>query len=495
MAKIDPAAQFRIWRESPAQMVRDLFGIEPDPWQLDVLEAFPHKQRIALPAAKGPGKTAVLAWIGWNFMLTRPMPKCAATSISGDNLRDNFWTEMAKWQQKSPLLKGLFTWTKERIFANENPEQWWMSARTYAQSGDQTQQANTLAGLHADYILFLIDESGGMTDAVMVSAEAALSSCKEGHIVQAGNPTQLSGPLYRAVQNEHKDAAGNPLWFVVRISGDPDDPKRSPRISIEWAKQLIAQYGIDSDWVRTAVFGLFPRSSFNALIGPEEVKAAMKRYYRDYEIGRVAKVMGIDVARYGDDSSVIARRQGIQMFPFVAHRELDSIQGASIVNREWGQWDADAAFIDDTGGFGSGWLDQLKMLGRAPIGVHFAGAAHEKSRFENKRAEMYWDLCQWIKAGGALPEDRDLLEDLTNTTYTAPKGVLVLEPKALIKAKQLGRSPDKGDAAALTFAEDVMLASRSIHRINRNIAEYSPYAGMDKTDAGGYGHSAYSPFG
>lgn len=489
MAKIDPAEQFRIWRTNPTQMVRDLFGVEPDPWQKDVLDAFPTNQRLALIACRGPGKTAVLAWLGWNYMLTRPMPKCAATSISGDNLRDNFWTEMAKWQQKSPLLKALFTWTKERIFANENPEQWWMSARTYAQSGDATQQANTLAGLHADYILFLIDETGDMADAVMVSAEAALSSCIEGHIVQAGNPTKLSGPLYRASQNEKN------LWHVTHITAHPDDPKRTPRISAQWAREFMAQYGVDHDWTRVTIYGQFPRSSFNALIGPDEVRAAMKRYYREHEIGRVAKVMGIDVARYGDDSSIIAKRQGIQMFPFIAHRGLSSVQGASIVHREWLQWDADAAFIDDTGGFGSGWIDQLKMLGRAPIGVHFAAQAHEKMRFENKRAEMYWDLCEWIKAGGAVPEDQELLADLTNTTYSATKGILLLEPKALVKAKQMGRSPDKGDAAALTFAEPIMLVSRSIHRLNRNVADYSPYAGMDKTDAGGYSGSNYSPYG
>lgn len=468
-------------------MVRELFGAEPDPWQLKVLEAFPHKQRIALPASKGPGKTTTLAWLGWNFLLTRPMPKCAATSISGDNLRDNLWTEMAKWQQKSPLLKGTFTWTKERIFANENPEQWWMSARTYTQSGDMTQQANTLAGLHADYILFLIDESGGMSDAVMVSADAALSSCKEGHIVQAGNPTQLSGPLYRAVQNE------NGLWFIVRISADPDDPDRSPRVSVEWARQFIAEWGLDSDWTRVNVFGQFPRSSFNALIAPDEVRAAMKRSYRDFDIGPASKVMGIDVARYGDDSSVIAKRQGIQAFNFLNYRQISGVQGASVVNREWFQWEADAAFIDDTGGFGSSWIDQLRLLGRSPIGVHFASKAHESSKFENKRAEMYFDLVEWIKSGGALPDDQELLQDLTNTTYSAPKGVLMLEPKALVKAKQHGRSPDKADALALTFAEPVIAIARI--RARRQTEQiYHPFSELDKRDDPAYAGGGFDPY-
>lgn len=489
MPKLPLDHYFRLWREHPAQMVRDLFGVEPDPWQVDVLEAFPHSPRLAMAACKGPGKTAVLAWIGWNFLLTRKNPKCAATSISGDNLRDNLWTEMSKWQQRCPLLAGLFTWTKERIFANENPNNWFMAARTYSQSGDAAAHINTLAGIHEDYVLFLLDESGGMTDSVMVSAEAALSSCIEGHIVQAGNPTQLGGPLYRASQNEHD------LWHITHITAHPDDPKRTPRVSVQWARDFISQWGVDSDWTRVTIYGLFPRASFNALIGPDEVRAAMRRGYREFEIASLPRIMGIDVARYGDDSSVIAKRQGMQAFNCVTFRGVNSSQGASAVNREWAAWGADAVFIDDTGGFGSGWIDKLGEFGRAPIGIHFAAQAHEKLQFENKRAEMYFDFCEWIKAGGALPDDKDLLEDLTNTTYTTPKGILILEPKALIKAKQHGRSPDKADAFALTFAEPVTI-SRHVRAIPRIIASnWNPYAEVDNPEPRGYHPMDWNPYG
>ncbi len=74
--------------------------------------------------------------------------------------------------------------------------------------------------------------------------------------------------------------------------------------------------------------------------------------------------------------------------------------------RLWEEWPADACFIDDTGGFGSGWIDQLRQLGRAPIGVHSAGEAHNKARYSNKRAEMFLEASQWIKDGGALPKSR-----------------------------------------------------------------------------------------
>jgi hypothetical protein len=106
------ARNLRRWRHSPAVFVRELFGISPDPWQEEVLEAFPCHQRLAMKACKDPGKTAVMVWLAWNFLLTREEPKVAATSITADNLTDNLWSEMAKWQCKSPLLQEQFEWTR-----------------------------------------------------------------------------------------------------------------------------------------------------------------------------------------------------------------------------------------------------------------------------------------------------------------------------------------------------------------------------------------------
>ena len=424
--------------------------------------------------------TALLSWIGWNFLLTRPKPKIAATSISGDNLRDNLWTEMAKWRDRSPLLKEKFEWTTKRIFLKEAPEQWFMTARTWPANADVTQQQGTLAGLHADYILFLIDEAGDMTDAVLAAADAALSSPKEGHLVIAGNPTRLSGPLYRAWKNENK------LWKVFEITGDPDDPNRSPRVGLDWARDTIREYGATHPYVLVNVFGKFPPASFNALIGPDEVRDAMKRYYRDYQIGTAARIIGCDVARYGDDSSVIVRRHGSQAYPFELYRSINGVTGAGLVLRHINEFSPNAVFIDDTGGFGSSWIDQLKMLGQSPIPVHFASKAYQKDRYENRRAEMYFGLVEWIRSGGALPPDEELVQDLTNTTYSLPRNSLILEPKAMVKAKQGGRSPDKADALALTFAEPVMpvrldprgLTTKPYEALHR----FDPYALDNKGD-------------
>src|SRR5581483_11748393 len=109
------------WREHPEAMVRELFHVEPDAWQADVLAKFPTHPKQCMLACKGPGKTAVLAWLAWNFLLTRLHPKIGAVSITSDNLKDGLWAEMAKWQHKAPLLRDQFEWTASRIFAKEYP--------------------------------------------------------------------------------------------------------------------------------------------------------------------------------------------------------------------------------------------------------------------------------------------------------------------------------------------------------------------------------------
>lgn len=477
---IELASRLALWREHPAQMVRDLFGVEPDAWQIEALESFPHSPRMAMKACKGPGKTTCLAWIAWNYLLTRIRPKIAATSISGANLADGLWTEMAKWRNRSPLLAAQFTWTKTRIFHNGAPEEWFMSARAWSQSADASQQANTLAGFHADFVLFLIDESGGIPDAIMPTAEAAFAGTIECHIVQAGNPSMLSGPLYRAATVARK------LWKLIEITGDPDDPKRSPRIPIEYAREQIRQYGRENPWVLVNIFGQFPPSSLNVLIGPDEVTAAMKRYYREHEIGNAPRVLGVDVAGFGDDASVIFKRQGLQAFPLIKKRNIDSTQGAGLVARTWADWDADGVFVDATGGFGSGWIDQLRLLGKTPIGVQFAGEAHDKTRFANKRAEMYFDAVEWIRRGGALPESTEILRALTETTYSFYRDRLLLEPKDEIKVK-LGYSPDEADAFVLTFAEPI--APRGVtlgRRSSTAVSAYDPFAGLDNAGERSY---------
>lgn len=443
------------WKNDPVAFVREQFGAEPDPFQLKVLRAFPTNQRIAMKACKGPGKTCVLAWLAWWFLAftatnnPEDHPKIIATSISEDNLSDGLWSEMAKWQKKSPLLMREFEWNRTTIKHRRHPETWFMAARAWSRSADKSQQADALAGKHAKNILFILDEVGAIPDGVMAAAEAALANGPGNKLVIAGNPTMLSGPLYRACTRERH------LWFLVTVTGDPDSPDRSPRIDPKWAMDQIAKYGRDNPWVIVNVFGEFPPGSLNALLGPEECERAMARFYKPDQYSHAPKILGVDVARQGDDRTIIFPRQGMVAFKPVVMRQLDTVAVANRVAGAIDKWKPDAVFIDGTGGYGAGVIDLLRNRHYDVIEVHFSGKALDP-RYKNIRAEISWKLAEWIKRGaGAIPDDPELLEELTALQYvTKEHGLFQLKDKELIKA-ELGRSPDMVDALALTFTYPV----------------------------------------
>jgi len=446
------AKNIQIWRSDPVKFVRDLFNVEPDEWQKDVLEAFASrdkdKSRISMCAAAGPGKSTALAWCALNFLLCYAdignHPKGAAVSVTQDNLKDNLWPEIAKWMNRSEMLREMFVWTKTRVFAKEHPETWFISARSWSKSADEEEQGRTLSGLHSDYVLYLIDESGDIPIPVLRSAEQGLTSCRWGKILQAGNPTSHEGMLY-ASTTKLRDK-----WFVININGDPDDPKRSPRIDIEWAREQINNYGRDNPWVMSYILGKFPPSSINTLLGPEEVEAAMRRHLREDQYSFAQKRLGIDAARFGNDFWCIFPRQGLAAFKFIELRNPRSEEVAARVSFAKAKWGSEIEFFDGTGGFASGAIDAMMQAGHSPMEIHFNGKAMD-SRYFNKRSEMWFEMAEWVKKGGALPYDAGLIKELTAPTYTFVKGKFMLEEKDQIK-KRLGFSPNKGDSLALTFS-------------------------------------------
>jgi phage terminase large subunit len=444
-------ATLRRWRDDPIAFCRECFDLqpfEPDPWQADALRAFPESERMAFKACKGPGKTALLAILVWNFLATRWKPKIAATSITEDNLRDGLWSELAKWQARSTLLRDQFLWTRTQIVQRDAPAEWFAAARTWPKSADPSRQADTLAGLHADHILFVLDESGGIPQAVMTTAEAVLASGVETKVIQAGNPTQLDGPLYRAcVTDRH-------LWTVIEITGDPDDPKRSPRIKLDWARQQIESYGRDNPWVMVNVLGQFPPSSLNSLLGIEDVQAAMTRTILKDQHEWAQMRIGLDVARYGDDRTVLFPRQGkLAMMPTIMRHVRDSAVSTDIATAALSMKSslkADTIIMDATGGWAAGASDVLKASATRAVEVQFH-AAGLNQRYRNRRAEMWFGLAEWVKAGGVLPNVPELIAELSSPTYTFVNGKFQMEPKEQVK-ERIGRSPDLADALALTFA-------------------------------------------
>jgi phage terminase large subunit len=469
-------SRIRDWRENPVKFVWDNFKTDPDKWQVKVLDAFASqdkdKQRISMQACAGPGKSAALAWCGWNFLSCYggrgDHPKGAVVATTKDNLKDNLWPELSKWQNRSDYLKESFTWTKERIYANDFAEDWFLSARSWSKTADAEEQGRTLSGLHSGYVLAMVDESGDIPVAVLKAGEQALSNCKFGKILQAGNPTSKSGMLYAASHTLKN-------WYVVRITGDPDDPDRSPRIDKEWAREQIEQWGIEDPWVMSYILGKFPLSAINSLLTPEEVDLAFSRHYRIEQYQHAAKILGVDVAREGMDSSVLTRRQGLVMSPQVKYRGLTSFPLANNIIVNHRDWNGDGIIVDGTGGYGSGVIDALRAMQVDAFDCQFASAAQNPMKFYNMRAQIIWDACQWVKSGGAMPPCPKLKKQMTGLTYSFKGNRIIMEPKDSYKARNNGESPDELDSLAVTFAFPIQKrVHHPGHQANQAMTSWNP---------------------
>lgn len=487
------AAQILDWRHNSRKFVYDNFKVDPDKWQGAALDAFddPKIPRISLQACVGPGKTTVESWMGWKFLSCHAdrgeHPRGVAFSITWDNLRGNLWPELSKWQQRSEWLQTAFAYEKERIFAKDHPETWYLAARSWPKTANAEEQGKTIAGLHSPYVLVLADESGAIPVPVLRACDQIFSTGPIfGKFVQAGNPISLEGMLYAAATTLRDQ------WHVIRITGDPDDPDawvHSPRVGpapIAWARQQIAAYGKDNPWIMSSILGHFPPSSINSLLGVDEVEAAMKRHLPDSAYDWSQKRLGIDVARYGDDRTVIFPRQGLAAFrPIVMRHARSTPVSVDIANKVLGakqQWGSELELIDATGGWAAGASDVMRSNGVTAIDVQFHSKHTNDPRYYNRRAEMWFEMARWIQRGGAMPLMPEMVAELTTPTYVFKDGKFLVEPKELIK-KRLGRSPDLADALALTFGLPDMPASvvGQAKQAGHVVHDADPYATEDRS--------------
>jgi phage terminase large subunit len=191
----------------------------------------------------------------------------------------------------------------------------------------------------------------------------------------------------------------------------------------------------------------------NQLIGMDEAVKAAKRQYREEEYSFAARIIGVDVARYGGDRSVIFRRQGLAAFSPQVFTSISNMDLAGMVAKTITEWRPDAVFVD--AGRGEGVIDRLRQLGHDVQEVNFGGRPIDP-KYANKRAEMWDSLAQWVKSKGAIPDMPELIADLAAPQYlfSTQTSKFAIESKEAMKARGL-KSPDIADALALTFAYPV----------------------------------------
>ena len=222
----------------------------------------------------------------------------------------------------------------------------------------------------------------------------------------------------------------------------------------------------------------FTASAEDQLISLTDAMQAATRVYVERDVQHAPRILGVDPARFGDDRSVVVKRQGLQMFDPVVAGNLDNMQLAAAVAATIEEWHPHAVFID--AGAGAGVIDRLRQLGHAIIEVPFGGKAAKQQLYKNRRAEMWFGMKEWVESGGAIPDNQALIQEMATPVYWYDKstGQRVLEEKVDIKTR-LTRSPDIADALALTFAHPVHVPEPMPSNIprRREGRGWDPFAG------------------
>jgi hypothetical protein len=302
-------------------------------------------------------------------------------------------------------------------------------------------------------ILVVFDEASAIPDLIWETTEGALTDQQTEILwLVCGNPTRNNGRF--------RECFGRYRHRWIRRQVDSRDARITNKQQIA---QWVADYGQDSDFVRVRVEGEFPRASSMQFIANDLVEAAMTREAEATVTDPF--VMGVDVARFGDDRSVIVLRRGrdARSVSWIKLTGADTMTVAAKVAEIAQQRRPDAIFIDG-GGPGGGVVDRLRQLQHRVFDVQFGGKADHSHIgqdgaivYANKRAEMWGAMRAWL-AGGMIPDDRELLADLTGVEYGYAlrdgRDAIILEKKEDMKKRGLA-SPDLADALALTFAYPV----------------------------------------
>jgi hypothetical protein len=439
------------WKASPLQFVTEALRATPEAWQADVLRSVEAgERRIAIRAGHGVGKSALESWVIIWFLLFRRPCKIPVTANSQDQLRDVVWAEVARWHRElPPFLKDMIEVTSERVFIKADPEAAFAVARTA-----RPEKPEALQGFHSPNLLFVLEEASGIEDIIFETAGGALTGANA-MVLMAGKPTRTQGYFHRAFTQNRQS------WHCVHVPCHA-----SSRVSPDYAKEIASEYGLDSNVYRVRVLGEFPLSEDDAVIPLGLIEAAVVRDVSPSESG---VVWGLDVARFGDDSTALVKRRGnVMLEPSREWKKYDLMQTAGVIAKEYAETPLEnrpSAINVDVIGLGGGVVDRLRELGLPVRGINVGEAASSSpDRFMRLRDELWWKARDWFETRACkIPNDGALIGELVGPKYKLESsGKIKIESKDDMKKRGV-RSPNRADAFCLSFAGgDFVLETRRV---------------------------------
>lgn len=424
------------WRVCPYDFVVEVLHARPTKQQERVLRALETQgAKVAVKSCHGAGKSALVAWIILWAVCCFADVKVPVTAPTAHQLNDVIRSEVEKWKARMPeALRCLVQVTADKVSVSGLPG--FAAFRT-----GRKENPEALQGFHAKRLLFLVDEASGIDEKVFEVAQGALTG-KDNSICMFANPTRTSGFFYNAF-HKNKD-----FWTRFTFSA-----LESPNVEPEFVEQIAKEYGTDSDMYRVRVLGEFPNASDLQFVPTSLVEAAAGKHLREDEFSFAPKILGVDVALFGGDRSSVHFRQGLYSKLLFKKAGTSPEELVSLVCRLEEEYEADAVIVDATG-VGEAVVYGLRERNRHPIAFYAAGKS-DLDNCLNARAAAWWKMRDWLKLGGAVSPDDDLVEDLTAPEYGYTlTGKVKLESKDEMRKRGL-LSPDCADSLAVTFGANV----------------------------------------
>ena len=470
-------------RKNPCWFIEDKNFLGSNLWekQREIVEALRNYKEVAVRSCNASGKTFIAARIVHWWLIGNPFSIVITTAPTGRQVKEILWREIRAAVVGKPIYPS------ENILETKiNIDDRWFAL------GLSTDEPDQFQGFHSPNLLVIVDEASGVDDIIF----EAIDSLKPNKILLIGNPLRNTGRFAQCFKD--------PLVHKIYISAfDTPNLKASgydnfEKFKVDWETKganyflnknqivipgLISlddvvkfaqRYGIESDVFKVRVLGEFPKADAESLIVIDEIAKAMEREIS--VLPEWEKKMGVDVARYGTDRTVIIIRQMEKVLrkEVVVQQDLMAIVGYVIKIAKEENIRPENIFIDVIG-IGAGVVDRLREQGWRVNGINTALSANDKEHYANLRAELGAQLKEWLKTA-QLPKDDDFYE-MANIKYKfTSKGQLILESKEEMKKRGLP-SPDVFDALCLTFAKSETF-SGIIFQQSGGINPYYPDLGI-----------------
>lgn len=469
------AERLPLYQKNPVLFAEEVCSFHPDDWQRAVMMDIASSTRVSVRSGHGVGKTGVEAVVLLWFLSCFRFPKVIATAPTRQQLNDILWSEVEKWRSKSPLLQELLTWTKTYVYMKGYEKRWFAVAKTAS-------EPENMQGFHEENMLIIVDEASGVEDAIMEAILATLSG-KNNKLLMCANPTRTSGTFY----DSHNRDRG--MYKCHRVSS-----LDSTRTNKENIASFIRKYGEYSNVVKVRVYGDFPAQEDDVFLPLPLVEQTIVNEIDTEKIYKIT--MGVDVARYGDDETVIVTNVGGKIdIPIVRHGQSlmttvgDIVMQYKQLIKEYPNYKGVITVnIDDTG-LGGGVTDRLEevkieeRLRRLEIvPVNFGSKPPQdgsEDRYQDISTYMWATLKTLMENKEvSIVNDEELVAQLSVRKYSITStGKIMLESKKAMKDRGI-KSPDRGDAVVLSCFSQNKIYSTFVEKTEAIIIPYEAVRAM-----------------